>query len=78
VKIFTLGKSTFDSDLAEREALIEFNRQREKTNGQIVKEAEELLKVKRQKNKSTQGERTDLSSNLKKSSSSDSWEEVND
>jgi len=69
-------KSTFDSDLAEREALIEFNRQREKTNGQIVKEAEELLKVKRQKNKSTQGERTDLSSNLKKSSDSDSWSEV--
>jgi len=49
VKIFTLGKSTFDSDLAEREALIEFNRQREKTPGQITKEAEELLKLKRRK-----------------------------
>jgi phage N-6-adenine-methyltransferase len=38
-------KSTFDSDLAEREALIEFNRQREKTPGQLVNEYEEMLAV---------------------------------
>jgi len=38
-------KSEFDSDLAEREALIEFNRQREKTPGQIVNEFEEMLAI---------------------------------
>jgi len=38
-------KSEFDSDLAEREALIEFNRQREKTPGQIVNEFEEMLEI---------------------------------
>jgi 16S rRNA G966 N2-methylase RsmD len=35
----------FDSDLAEREALVEFNRQREKTPGQIVNEFEEVLDI---------------------------------
>jgi ParB-like chromosome segregation protein Spo0J len=35
----------FDSELAEREALIEFNRQREKTPGQIVNEFEEMLEI---------------------------------
>ena len=43
--------SEFDDDLAEREALIEFNRQREKTPGQIVNEFEEMLEVKRAKGK---------------------------
>jgi phage N-6-adenine-methyltransferase len=42
-------KSTFDSDLAEREALIEFNRQREKTPGQLVNEYEEMLAVEKEK-----------------------------
>jgi len=37
--------SEFDDELAEREALIEFNRQREKTPGQIVNEFEEMLAV---------------------------------
>lgn len=37
--------SEFDNDLAEREALIEFNRQREKTPGQIVNEFEEMVAV---------------------------------
>ena len=37
--------SEFDDDLAEREALIEFNRQREKTPGQIVNEFEEMLAI---------------------------------
>jgi DNA modification methylase len=37
--------SEFDDELAEREALIEFNRQREKTPGQIVNEFEEMLAI---------------------------------
>ena len=41
--------SEFDDELAEREALIEFNRQREKTPGQIVNEFEEMLAVERQR-----------------------------
>jgi len=51
-------KSSFDSDLSEREALIEFNRQREKTPGQIVNEFEEMLKIETQRQ--GQGERNDL------------------
>jgi len=43
--------SDFDTDLAEREALIEFNRQREKTPGQIVNEFEEMLAVERERAK---------------------------
>jgi len=43
--------SEFDSDLAEREALIEFNRQRDKTPGQIVNEFEEMLEVEKQRAK---------------------------
>lgn len=38
-------KSSFDDDLSEREALIEFNRQREKTPGQIVNEFEEMKQI---------------------------------
>jgi len=41
----------FDNDLAEREALIEFNRQREKTAGQIVNEFEEVLAVEKERAK---------------------------
>jgi len=52
--------SGFDSGLAEREALIEFNRQRDKTPGQIVNEFEEMLEVEKEKAKERQGERTDL------------------
>jgi len=44
-----IRKSSFDSDLAEREALIEFNRQREKTPGQIVNEFEEMLAIERER-----------------------------
>ena len=53
-------KSSFDDDLSEREALIEFNRQREKTPGQIVNEFEEMLAVERERAKERKGERTDL------------------
>jgi len=49
-------KSSFDSDLAEREALIEFNRQREKTPGQIVNEFEEILAVEQERAKERQEE----------------------
>ena len=44
-------KSSFDDDLSEREALIEFNRQREKTPGQIVNEFEEMLAVEQERAK---------------------------
>jgi ParB-like chromosome segregation protein Spo0J len=44
-----IRKSSFDSDLAEREALIEFNRQREKTPGQIVNEFEEMLTIEKRR-----------------------------
>jgi ParB-like chromosome segregation protein Spo0J len=50
--------SEFESDLAEREALIEFNRQRDKTPGQIVNEFEEMLEIETQRQ--GQGERNDL------------------
>lgn len=43
--------SEFKSDLAEREAVIEFNRQREKTPGQIVNEFEEMLAIEKQRAK---------------------------
>lgn len=43
--------SEFDTDLAEREALIEFNRQREKTPGQIVNEFEEMLAIEKKRAK---------------------------
>jgi ParB-like chromosome segregation protein Spo0J len=48
-------KSEFDDELAEREALIEFNRQREKTPGQIVNEFEEMLEVERERGRDSQG-----------------------
>ncbi|AFH21573.1 hypothetical protein OSG_eHP4_00155 [environmental Halophage eHP-4] len=44
-------KSEFENDLAEREALIEFNRQREKTPGQLVNEFEEMLEIEQQRAK---------------------------
>lgn len=48
--------SEFDSDLAEREALIEFNRQREKTPGQLVNEFEEMLEIEEERAKERQAE----------------------
>ena len=52
----------FESELAEREALIEFNRQREKTPEQKMREAKELEAVERERAKDRQGTRTDLNS----------------
>jgi hypothetical protein len=59
------------------------NRQRKKTPGQVVNEFEEVLDIMKERNKETQGVRTDLndednfSSTLKKSNSdSDSWSEA--
>jgi len=57
-------KSSFESDLEEREALIEFNRQREKTPGQIVNEFEEMLEIEKTRGKETQGSRTTSTKNL--------------
>jgi len=55
--------SEFETELAEREALIEFNRQRKKTPGQIVNEFEEMLAIEKERAKERQGERTDLENN---------------
>jgi 16S rRNA G966 N2-methylase RsmD len=41
--------SEFDDELTEREALIEFNRQREKTPGQVVNEFEEMLEIEKER-----------------------------
>lgn len=46
----------FDSEFAEREALVEFNRQREKTPGQIVNEFEEIVAIEQQRAKERQAE----------------------
>jgi N6-adenosine-specific RNA methylase IME4/ParB-like chromosome segregation protein Spo0J len=56
--------SEFDDDLAEREALIEFNRQREKTPGQIVNEFEEMLEIERQRGRESQGSHSTSTKNL--------------
>ena len=56
--------SEFDDELAEREALIEFNRQREKTPGQIVNEFEEMLEIEKERGRDSQGSRTTSSKNL--------------
>jgi len=53
-------RESFESDLHEREAIIEFNRQREKTPGQIVNEFEEMLAIEEERSPERQGERTDL------------------
>ena len=50
----------FESELDEREALIEFNRQREKTFSQKMAEADEIREIVEQRAKERQGERTDL------------------
>lgn len=47
-------KYEFDSDLAKREALIELNRQREKTPGQVVNEFEEMLAIEKERAKERQ------------------------
>jgi ParB family chromosome partitioning protein len=60
--------SQFDDDLTEREALIEFNRQRDKTPGQLVNEFEEMLEIEEEKDR--QGERNDLDPTSGKSSGS--------
>ena len=65
--------SEFDDELAEREALIEFNRQREKTRGQIVNEFEEMLEIERArgKEKMSQG---GSGKGSQESENHDSWE----
>lgn len=51
---------SFDSDLAEREAVIHHNKQRTKTFSQKMREAMELEKIERERAKERQGERTDI------------------
>ena len=43
--------SEFESELEKREALIEFNRQRDKTPGQVINEFEEILDIKQTRGK---------------------------
>ena len=62
----------FDDDLAEREALIEFNRQREKTPGQIVNEFEEMLEI--EKKKAKERKEANLKQNDRPGNVSDSGE----
>lgn len=51
---------SYDSDLAEREAVIHHNKQRTKTFSQKMREAMELEKIERERAKERQGERTDI------------------
>jgi site-specific DNA-methyltransferase (adenine-specific) len=44
----------FDDELQEREALIEFNRQRDKTPGQVINEFDEMLQVEKERAKERQ------------------------
>lgn len=53
----------FESELAEREALVHHNRQREKTFSQKMREAEVLEEIERERAQERQGERTDLVEN---------------
>ena len=50
----------FNTDLDEREAIISFNRQREKTFSQTMAEADELEAIERERAKERQGTRTDI------------------
>lgn len=58
--IVPVGIATFESEIDELEAIIEFNRQREKTFVQKMKEAEALEGIEKQRAKDRQGERTDI------------------
>jgi len=54
----------FDDDLSEREALVEFNRQREKTPGQVVNEFEEMLAIEKERGRDSQGSGPTSTKNL--------------
>jgi DNA modification methylase len=51
----------FDSDLSRREALIHYNRQRDKSFSQKMREAEVLEEIERERARKRQGTRTDTS-----------------
>jgi len=59
--------SEFDNELAEREALIEFNRQREKTFGQIVNEFEEMLEIEQDRAEKERRKKISETQSVKKS-----------
>jgi len=54
----------FENSLDEREAVIDFNRQRDKTFSQKMKEADELEKIEQERARQRQGTRTDIVENL--------------
>jgi len=58
---------TFSDPLDEKEALIEFNRQREKTFSQKMKESDHLLVIERERAKARQGTRSDIVATLPQS-----------
>jgi len=66
----------FANDLEEQEALIEFNRQREKTFSQKMREAEKLKEIEAEKAKKRQGTRTDISATLRESERGKTSEKV--
>jgi len=55
--------SQFETDLERREHLIEFNRDRDKTFSQKMREAEELERIERERAQRRQGTRTDIVEN---------------
>lgn len=57
----------FETDLERREHLIEFNRDRDKTFSQKMREAEELERIERERAQRRQGTRTDLVENSPRS-----------
>ena len=60
LEVVPIGIAAFENELDELEAIIEFNRQREKTFVQKMKEAEALEGIEKQRAKDRQGERTDI------------------
>jgi ParB-like chromosome segregation protein Spo0J len=69
---------TFSDPLDEEEALIEFNRQREKTFSQKMKESDHLLVIERERAKARQGTRSDIVATLPQSDKAKSRDIVAD
>lgn len=68
----------FDDEFAIREAIVEYNRQRDKTYSQRMREADELEAVERERAKRRQGNRTDLRDNCPTSSPSSEYGRTRD
>ncbi|WP_424008709.1 ParB N-terminal domain-containing protein [Haloferax denitrificans] len=64
LEIVPVTVEKYPDELARREATIAYNRQREKTYSQKMREADELEEIERQRAKDRQGDRTDLRENF--------------